>query len=126
GSYLAICWLMLVVLNLGLPRMLSRIFFQNSRRVPTLFIGSLRSLDKLRKWLASKQALGLQPVGFLTLSDEKVPHGTEPPFVGQLAALPRRIEEKGAVQVILLEIPATHVEGQFIIETCQKKGSRLL
>lgn len=126
GSYLSLCWLILIMLNLGLPRMLSRIFFEQARKVPTLFIGSTRSLEKLRHWLASKQALGLQPVGFLTLSEENVPSGTEPPFVGQLADLSRRIEDKAAVQVILLEIPRTQTEGRFIIETCQKRGARLL
>jgi hypothetical protein len=40
------------------------------RKVPTLFVGSVKSLDRLKNWLASKEVLGLQPVGFLTLEGE--------------------------------------------------------
>jgi exopolysaccharide biosynthesis polyprenyl glycosylphosphotransferase len=125
GSYLVVCWFTLTLINQGLPRMLSRIFFEQSHRVPTLFIGTLKSLDRLKHWLAAKEVLGLQAVGFLTL--EGAPsQGTEPPFLGGLPDLAHRIEEKGAVQVIMLEIPRTTMEGRFIIETCQNKGARLL
>lgn len=125
GSYLVVCWFTLILLNQGLPRMLSRLFFEHARRVPTLFVGSLKSLDRLKNWLASKEVLGLQPVGFLTLEGEPS-QGTEPPFLGGLPDLSHRIEEKGAVQVIMLEIPRTSTEGRHIIETCQNKGARLL
>jgi putative colanic acid biosynthesis UDP-glucose lipid carrier transferase len=125
GSYLLVCWFVLVLINQGLPRMMSRIFFEQSHRVPTLFIGTLRSLERLKGWLASKEVLGLQAVGFLTLEGESA-DGTEPPFLGGLPDLPRRIDEKGAIQVVMLEIPRTNMEGRFIIETCQNKGARLL
>ena len=125
GSYLALCWFTLVLLNQGLPRMLSRLFFEQHRRIPTLFVGSVRSLGRLKSWLASKEVLGLQAAGFLTLEGD-TPEQSDPPFLGGLPDLPHRIEEKGAVQVIMLEIPRTNVEGRFIIETCQNKGARLL
>lgn len=125
GSYLLVCWFTLILINKGLPMMLSRVFFEHARKVPTLFVGSLKSLDRLKNWLASKEVLGLQPVGFLTLEGDP-PQGTEPPFLGGLPDLAHRIEEKGAVQVIMLEIPRTTVEGRFIIEACQNKGARLL
>lgn len=125
GSYMAVCWFVLILINQGLPRMLSRIFFEHARKVPTLFVGSLKSLDRLKNWLASKEVLGLQPVGFLTLEGDP-PQGTEPPFLGGLPDLAHRIDEKGAVQVIMLEIPRTTMEGRFIIEACQNKGARLL
>ena len=125
GSYLFVCWFTLVLINKGLPMMLSRLFFEQARRVPTLFIGSVKSLDRLKNWLASKEVLGLHAVGFLTLEGETSGE-TNPPFLGGLPDLPQRIEEKGAVQVIMLEIPRTTVEGRFIIEACQNKGARLL
>jgi putative colanic acid biosynthesis UDP-glucose lipid carrier transferase len=125
GSYLVICWFALILINQGLPKMLSRIFFEHAHRVPTLFIGTVKSLDRLKNWLASKEVLGLQAVGFLTLEGEALQQN-DPPFLGGLPDLPHRIEEKGAVQVIMLEIPHTNVEGRFIIETCQNKGARLL
>ena len=124
GSYLVVCWFALILVNQGLPMMLSRLFFAQARRVPTLFVGSLKSLDRLKVWLASKEALGLQAVGFLTLEDEPA-QGTVPPFLGSLPDLPQRVVTTGAMQVILLEIPWTQSEGQFIIETCQNRGCRL-
>lgn len=48
GSYLVVCWFTLILLNQGLPRMLSRLFFEQHRRIPTLFVGSLKSLDRLK------------------------------------------------------------------------------
>jgi putative colanic acid biosynthesis UDP-glucose lipid carrier transferase len=125
GTYLVGCWIILILINQGLPKMLSRLFFQHARRVPTLFVGSLKSLDRLKHWLASKEVLGLHAVGFLTLEGD-ASDVSDPPFLGGLPELPNRIEEKGAVQVIMLEIPRTNVEGRFIIETCQNKGARLL
>jgi exopolysaccharide biosynthesis polyprenyl glycosylphosphotransferase len=125
GSYFVLLWFTLILVNQGLPRMLSRLFFQQARKVPTLFVGSLKSLDKLKHWLASKEVLGLQPMGFLTLEGDTTDE-TDPPFLGGLPDLGHRIDEKGAVQVIMLEIPRTTVEGRFIIETCQNKGTRLL
>lgn len=125
GSYLTVCWFVLILINQGLPKMLSRLFFEHARKVPTLFVGSLKGLDKLKHWLAAKEVLGLEAVGFLTL-EENSSTDTDPPFLGTLPELSHRIEEKGAVQVIMLEIPRTTVEGRFIIETCQNRGARLL
>jgi exopolysaccharide biosynthesis polyprenyl glycosylphosphotransferase len=125
GSYLLLCWFTLILLNQGLPRMLSRLFFEQHRKIPTLFVGSVKSLDRLKNWLASKEVLGLQAVGFLSLEGD-VPQQSDPPFLGSLPDLPQRIEQKGAVQVIMLEIPRTTMEGRYIIETCQNKGARLL
>jgi exopolysaccharide biosynthesis polyprenyl glycosylphosphotransferase len=125
GTYFLVLWFTLILVNQGLPRMLSRLFFEHARKVPTLFVGTLKSLEKLKHWLAAKEVLGLQAIGFLTL-EGNIASGTEPPFLGGLPDLGHRIDEKGAVQVIMLEIPRTTVEGRFIIETCQNKGARLL
>ena len=125
GTYLVVCWLILILLNQGLPRMLSQLFFEHARRVPTLFVGSLKSLARLKDWLSSKEVLGLHAVGFLTLGGDP-PEGTEPPFLGGLPELVRRIEDYGVGQVIMLEIPSTVTEGRYIVETCQNKGCRLL
>lgn len=125
GTYLVLLWAMLLFVNVGLPRFLCRLFFERGRRVPTLFIGSQKSLDKLKHWLASKEMLGLQPVGFL--SEQELPQSeSTPSFLGGLSSLPRVLSDKQVVQVIVLELPGTGVESQFIIETCQSRGCRLL
>jgi len=125
SSYLILCWLMLVVINLKLPNLLSGLFFAHSRKVPTLFVGTLEGLEKLRSWLSSKESLGLHAAGFLSLEGTPI-HGTQPPFLGELPDLGQRIEDTGAAQVIMLEIPRTQMEGRYVIEACQNKGARLL
>lgn len=125
GTYLACMWTMLLFLNIGLPRFLCRVFFDRNRRVPTLFIGSQRSLDKLRHWLASKEMLGLHPVGFL--SEHECPQtGPVPSFLGGVPALPHILGDRQVVQVVVLDIPQAEADTQFIIQTCQSMGCRLL
>jgi len=99
--------------------------FERTRRVPTLFVGSHKSLEKLKQWLASKEMLGLQPVGFLC-QHEVASSQSVLSFLGGLASLPRVLVEKQVVQVIVLELPAARDESRFIIETCQDNGCRLL
>ncbi|WP_438483650.1 exopolysaccharide biosynthesis polyprenyl glycosylphosphotransferase [Oleiharenicola lentus] len=125
GSFLVINWCALLFFNHSLPKVLARIFFETSHRIPTLFVGSEGSLAKLKNWLASKEALGLKPVGFVTFSGHSIAHSF-PTFVGGVADLPTLIEERAIMQVVVLEIPRSAGEGRFIIETCQAKGSRLL
>lgn len=124
-TYLGACWLLLLVINQGVPNMLSRLFFKDSRKVPTLFVGTLGGLERLRGWLASKESLGLYAAGFLSLEGTPI-RGTQPPFLGELPDLGQRIEDTGAVQVVMLEIPRTQMEGRYVIEACQNKGARLL
>jgi exopolysaccharide biosynthesis polyprenyl glycosylphosphotransferase len=125
GSYLVLCWGTLILLNRGLPQMLSTLFFEQGRRIPTLFVGTQASRQRLRQWLDSKHVLGLQAVGFISLEGEPAA-ASEPPFLGGLADLGRQIEAQRVGQVILLEIPRTGVEGRHILETCQNQGCRLL
>ena len=125
GSYFTLCWAMLVLLNQGLPRLLSSLLFERSRKLPTLFVGNPGSLSRLQNWLASKEVLGLQPVGFLT-DDENPGSGTTPPFLGREDRLEALIEERHVAQVILLEIPQTQADGNRIIDTCERLGCRLL
>lgn len=125
STYLLTCWVMLILMNRALPQLLSRLFFEQGRRVPTLFVGSLGSLARLKDWLATKEVLGLQPVGFLSVEGEPR-DATEPPFLGSLPDLPRQIEQQRVGQVVLMEIPRTATEGRYIIEACQNQGCRLL
>ena len=125
GTYLALLWVVLLFVNLGLPRFLCRLLFERNHRIPTLFIGSAKSLDKLKHWLASKEMLGLHPVGVLS-EQEIAPTESTPWFLGGLTSLPKILSDRRVIQVIVLELPSTVVESQFIIEACQNHGCRLL
>ncbi len=124
-SYLVLLWGMLLALNVALPKILCRLFFARRHRIPTLFVGGPKSLDKLKHWLASKEFLGLHPVGFVS-EQEHPAVGSAAPFLGNLRDLPRTIVDRMVVQVIVLEMPRTREESQFIIESCQNQGCRLL
>ena len=125
GTYLLLTWCMLLFVNVGLPKFLCRLFFERSHRIPTLFIGGPRELNKLKQWLASKEMLGLHPVGFVSEQPYPEVESTHA-FLGGLAELPRIIAERRVVQVIVLELPRSDTQAQFIIEICQYHGCRLL
>jgi putative colanic acid biosynthesis UDP-glucose lipid carrier transferase len=125
GSYMAFAWVVLLNLNRRLPKMLSNLAFEQGHKAPTIFVGSRQGLTKLKSWTASRELLGLRPLGLV--SDLEPPGRNENlPLLGGLADLPRLIDQMGASQVIVLEIPRTRVEGLFLLETCQEKGCRLL
>jgi exopolysaccharide biosynthesis polyprenyl glycosylphosphotransferase len=126
GSYLCICWAVLLFFNQGLPRMLSRIAFQRTHKLPTLFIGSRTQRARLETWLAKNEALGIQPVGFLSETSEDSQIEGEFRFLGSTKNLRVVLPEKSVAQVILLELPETLVQTREIIETCQDNGCRVL
>jgi exopolysaccharide biosynthesis polyprenyl glycosylphosphotransferase len=122
-------WVFLFSINVLLPRIQLRFAFQRRHRLPTVFIGSRSSQVRLRSWLDAKEALGIETVGFL--ANEGPPaRGTDPgkiaPFLGELAALKKVIEENNVAQVILLEMPQMTIESRFVVDTCQQLGCRLL
>lgn len=123
--YMIVCWLMLLVVNVGMPKLLAQLFFLNDRKIPTLFVGSAASLKKLGAWLSDRESIGLHPVGFLSLEERETAEQI-PNFVGPVSQLSRRITERHALQVILLEIPRQPEQGQAIVDICQQTGCRLL
>jgi len=125
STYFIACWVVLLFVNHALPRFLSRVLFDRAHKMPTLFIGSVKSLARLQNWMASKAILGMQPVGFLT-EDGAPPGESFPPFLGALEELGDLIDRRGVVQVVALEMPRSETVGRFILETCQAKGCRLL
>lgn len=126
GTFLLWSGLGLTLLNARLPGLLARAVFQRGQRLPTLFIGRLASLARLRDWIARKEPLGIQPVGLLS---EDAAEGTTPssvPVLGRPADLPRVLAERPVGQVVLLELPATDAEARLLIDHCQEQGCRLL
>ncbi|MCX6951235.1 MAG: polyprenyl glycosylphosphotransferase, partial [Verrucomicrobia bacterium] len=127
GSFLALCWMGLTMLNAWLPRALARLVFRRGHRLPTLFIGRLGSFAQLDDWIAHKEPLGIFPVGLL--SDDVAPGDKTPlpaPLLGRLADLRRVLTEREVGQVVLLELPATDAEAKSVIEICHDQGCRLL
>jgi len=126
GTYLCLCWALLLFFNQGLPRLLSRIAFQKAHKLPTLFIGSSTQRTRLRTWLAKNEALGIQPVGFLSETSEDSRREGEFPFLGSTQNLRDVVREKSVAQVILLELPESLTQIREIIAICQDSGCRVL
>jgi exopolysaccharide biosynthesis polyprenyl glycosylphosphotransferase len=125
GTYLCMLFGVELLINRGLPTLLSRLLFGRHHRVPTLFVGSAEQIGRLRDWLANTEALGIEPVGFLT--PDGAPADESPyPFLGPSVLLDKTIEERMVAQVIVLNIPSSRTEGRALIEICQNRGCRLL
>jgi len=127
GSLLVWCWVGLVFLNAWAPGMLARFVFQKGHQLPTVFIGKPESFARVREWIATKQPLGIHPVGLLSPEAPPAgPAGPLAPWLGTLADLPRVLEDSLVGQVIMLELPATDAEAGFVINACRDRGCRLL
>lgn len=124
--FLAVLWAIELFVNQGLPRFLSRLLFQRQHKAPTLFIGNASQLGRLSEWLATKEVLGIQPVGFITGDGVAHEGDSRYPFLGTLPNLKAVIENKLVAQVIVLEMPRGAGEGRFIIDVCQDSGCRLM
>ena len=82
GSYLCWLWVLLLIVNQVFPRMFSRLLFQKIHHIPTLFIGNEGQIGRLKDWLQSRQALGIQPMGYLSDDGQGLSQGGEVPFLG--------------------------------------------
>jgi exopolysaccharide biosynthesis polyprenyl glycosylphosphotransferase len=127
GTFLVWCWVGLVFLNAWVPGRLARFIFRKGHRLPTVFIGKPESFAKVREWIANKEPLGIHPVGLLSPEQPpSQPGAVSVPWLGQLADLPRVLDEALVGQVIMLELPATDAEAVWVIGACRERGCRLL
>jgi exopolysaccharide biosynthesis polyprenyl glycosylphosphotransferase len=126
ASYLVTCWWLLIVVNRLLPRFLTGLVFSQSHRLPTVFAGPVRSLERLRSWIDRQHHVGIKLEGIV--SDDPAAKGVTlaGPCLGGMSDLARVIEERSIGQVVLLEIPADPAETRLIVEACQSAGARLL
>jgi exopolysaccharide biosynthesis polyprenyl glycosylphosphotransferase len=127
AGYLVLLWFVLHGVNHFLSRTLAAIAFHTVHRVPTLFLGSTASFQKLSEWIRQKEHLGYHAVGVLTESSEAQPNpssGLE--NLGDYGALARVIEARNVAQVILLELPQDRAVTAEVLEKCQDAGARLL
>jgi lipopolysaccharide/colanic/teichoic acid biosynthesis glycosyltransferase len=92
---------------------------------PTLFIGSATQILRLSDWLATKDVLGIDPIGYIS-HDAVSADLSAYPYLGSIDSLGQIIDDKKVAQVIALSIPANRGEGRSMIELCQDRGCRLL
>lgn len=125
--FLVSAWLLLLVVNALLPRLLMRLMFPRDHRLSTIFICSDDSREQLQNWLRSREALGVQPVGFLSDAPAHPELEREHlPFLGPLSALRAMIEAHNVFQVVILEMPKERGQARSIVDECRDTGCRVL
>ena len=128
-SFMGWSWLGLCVVNARGPWMIARLAFGRGRRLPTVFVGRVGVFRELGDWVATKRALGFEPVGLLSQDPDPGPGasgGLPAPWRGGPGDLGRRLAGGGVAQVILLELPGGDAEAAEVIGACRAAGCRLL
>lgn len=127
GTLLVWCWVGLTGLHLWLPARLARIVFPRGQQLPTVFVGRTAALAGLHEWILHKELLGVHRVGLLTDDPPPADPAALPmPWLGRCEELPRVLQERAVVQVVLLQLPGSDEEARRTIELCQEHGCRLL
>lgn len=128
GTFLVGSWALLLWLHLFLPRVLARVVFGRAHRIPTVFVGSARSLPRFQEWLQDREHVGLQAIGFVVLDNAVASAGSAPPgtLLGGAEELPEIMDRFSIGQVVMLELPADKARAKAILNLCQERGCRLL
>ena len=119
-------YLLLLLTNRYLPRLLGKRFFGEERWEKTLLVGRVAKAEALRPWLDRKTDVGFRTVGILCDDD---PWGLEKcayPRLGGTHQMVEIVRQYGITQVIRTEMPATADEQHFFVEACDQLGVRLL
>ena len=122
--YIPTAALLLVFLNRYQPGLLMRLLFAGDR-LPTLILGDTALFPEFDDWLASRQKLGLHPIGLVRYRDRipPIPGLTE---VGDFAGLKDAITQSGARQVLVLCLPQSAEDAEHLARVCASCGCRLL
>lgn len=125
GSFLVLASMVLLLCNRYLPGVICRVVFKTNT-VPTLFIGSPRSITRLNTWIEAKANLGVETVGFLSRADDAAEYEQSTvPFLGVVSELERVLRNNVVGQIIVLQNYLDRDETQRVIEVAQRIGCRM-
>ena len=119
-------YLMLLVTNRFLPRLLGQRFFGEGRWEKTLLVGRVARAEALRPWLERKTDVGFRTIGILCDDDPWELEKCGYPRLGGTHQMVEIVQQFGITQVIRTEMPATVDEQHFFVEACDQLGVRLL
>lgn len=126
-TYLIVLPAVLYTANATLPRLLSRLFFTGGNETTALLIGNVKRASRVRRWLRRLESYGVNMVGFLAENDEerrRPVHGV--PIVGHARDLDAILQKLRIETVILLDVPEKQAVLDYIIETTNQRGIRLI
>ncbi len=119
-------YLLLLLTNHYLPRLLAHWLFDGSRREKTLLVGRVAEAATLRPWLERKAVLGITAMGIVSDDPPTEIHRGGFPWLGPRAKLADVIREHGITQVILTALPDNLPDHHAMIDTCEQFGARFL
>ncbi len=126
-SYLVVLPIAFYASNATLPRLLGRMFFSGGNETAALVIGDVRRASRVRKWLRRLESYGVNMVGFLA---EDRQDRDRPvlgiPVVGHARDLDSILGKLRIETVVLLDVPGNQTLLDYIIETTNQRGVRLI
>ena len=126
GTLLPSLYLLLLLTNRFLPRLLGRRFFNESRWEKTLLVGRVSKAETLKPWLDRKADIGYRVVGIVCDDDPWQIEHSSFPRLGGTHEMVDIVQKYKVTQVIRTEMPATPDEQHFFMEACDQLGVRLL
>jgi exopolysaccharide biosynthesis polyprenyl glycosylphosphotransferase len=125
ATYLSSMAIIFVPLNRYQPGWLVSLLYRGGARLPTLVLGEAELFPDLRRWLEIREKLGLAPVGLVTYRGI-APTNLGLSVVGDFADLKAAIKATGARQVLMLSLPRSSEDAEYLARACASCGCRLL
>ena len=124
SSYLATAFVVLFAMNKILPRYLCQLSFK-TQVIPTLIIGSTRSLDSLKSWIQNKADFGIDIVGYASETPCPPVEQQPIPCLGTIADLKRTIEKHNIAQVVVVQNALSKEAAMETMSIAQQSGCRV-
>jgi len=124
-TYIPVCFGINFVTNQFIPRYLSKLVFSTRHQNRTLLVGSGARVKRLNRWLHYTIPYGVNIEGIVS-SGTTARRTCGFPVLGGLQDLDRILQEYAIEQVIMLETPKNAEAMSSIIESTDRRGTRLL
>ncbi|HEY5895292.1 MAG TPA: exopolysaccharide biosynthesis polyprenyl glycosylphosphotransferase [Chthoniobacterales bacterium] len=125
GSFIPVLFLVLVILNCNLPKLLATTLFSARRRRSAILLGSPAQADQISDWLRKKSHYGLDIVGLVS-DDARGESHARYKLLGRTRDLENIVKSTGVTQVIALEVPNSIIRAAQLGIKCEELGVRLL
>ncbi len=124
SSFFGVVFCVLFAMNLILPRRLCRLSFK-TQVIPTVIVGTTKSLDSLQDWIKNKADYGIDIVGYV--SEKPCPPVNEQPIpcLGTIEHLSRMIDEQEISQVVVIQNALSKQAASQAMALAQKAGCRI-
>ncbi|MBC2608116.1 sugar transferase [Pelagicoccus albus] len=124
GTYFIVSFLALFTMNKILPKHLCRLSFK-TQVIPTIIVGSTKSLKSLDNWITNKTNYGIELVGYVS-EDNCPPKKEQPiPCLGTIDSLEETLNEHRISQVVVIDRALSSEAAKKAMSISQKAGCRV-